>query len=67
MKLIQGKLMFEEGDVFNVEDTFGNEHYIVKKELNCSKCEFYSICDNNNSKNLIARFCIETHFEKVKK
>lgn len=66
MKLSFGKLIFEEGDVLNVEDTFGNEKFYVKNGHNCSICEFSAICNERNPNNRIAKYCCDTHFSADK-
>lgn len=67
MKLSFGKLIFEKGDILNIEDEFGKETFVIKSGQNCNDCEFYTICNKKNPNNLIARFCKETHFENCKK
>lgn len=67
MKLEYGKLLFECGDILNIEDTAGKESLKAEKIHDCRLCEFYGICDESNPANTISRFCRNTHFIRLKK
>lgn len=66
MKLSFGTLVFEEGDILHIEDTFGKEIFYVKAGHNCSECEFTAICSERNPENTIAKYCRNTHFSADK-
>lgn len=65
MKLSYGSLMFEEDDILHINDVNGKETLVVKKGHECNKCEFNAICDERKSNNVFAKYCKETHFEKL--
>lgn len=66
MKLAYGEIKFEKGDRLNIEDSIGKLTLTAKQGHNCGDCYFCNVCNVMNSRNVIARFCRETHFEEVK-
>lgn len=65
MKAENGELVFEEGDVLNFEDSFGNGVCEAKRGRDCDMCFFGDICNPTNPRNVVAAHCKKTHFELV--
>ena len=66
MKLAYGKLVFEAGDALHVEDAVGKLTLTAERGHDCARCCFRAICDTQNPCNVMARFCMETHFVEEK-
>lgn len=67
MKLTNGNMLFEKGDVLHIVDKLETETLYVKNGHYCKECVFGDICDKRKTNNVIAKYCKETHFvlEKV--
>lgn len=65
MRVQFGNLLFEQGDVLHIEDEDIKTTFTVVNGHDCSRCGFYSICDNRNPKNIVAKFCKDVHFVEL--